>query len=332
MRVLVTGASGFVGRALIPRLTAAGHGGIVSGRSPPASLEPGWEVAKRSEVLDGGFPVGRVDAVVHLEVKHHVFDTDVDTNAEMMAVNAVGTEQWLAWAAARNVDRFIFASSIKAVRPEPGETDEDAALEPFDPYGRSKAEAEAAVRRWAGADSSRAAAILRLAPVYGPGNTANLAAFARQVLRGQPCFVGRGQTRKSIVSLKNSVAAITWALDSHGPGCEIFNVSDQVTRTVRELADLIASVAGAPRPRGVPLPVARLGASIGDIARRVLGRPVLLDSRRLRAMLETTVFPADKLGTRGFVHPQETEAGIAELVAWLTTPATVGETRAGQSS
>ena len=66
------------------------------------------------------------------------------------------------------------------------------------------------------------------------------------------------------------------------------------------------------------MPLARLGALGGDIAGLILRRPALLNSRRLAAMLETTVFPPGKLIARGFVHPQETETGIKELVTWLT--------------
>jgi nucleoside-diphosphate-sugar epimerase len=174
------------------------------------------------------------------------------------------------------------------------------------------------VRGWAVADPRRGAVILRFAPVYGPGNTANLADFARQVLRGRPCFVGQGQTRKSVVSLRNATAAIEWALHDGVAGCDVYNVSDPAAHSIGELATMIASAGGAPRPRGLPAPLARVGAVAGDVAGMILRRPALLNSKRLKAMLETTVFPPDKLVAHGFVHSQQTEEGIAELVAWLT--------------
>jgi nucleoside-diphosphate-sugar epimerase len=102
------------------------------------------------------------------------------------------------------------------------------------------------------------------------------------------------------------------------PGCEVFNVSDRAALSIVELAQMIAAAASAPRPRGVPAPLARVGAVAGDVAGWILERPALLNSRRLKAMLETSVFPADKLIAHGFVHAQETEDGIAELVSWLT--------------
>lgn len=317
-RVVITGAGGFVGRELVSLLARSGYCGVATGRRPPEAMPAGFQSAARDAVLDGSLTVQAIDAVVHLEVKHHVISPDPRAVAEINAVNIGGTRTWLDWAAARAIPRFVFASSVKAVRAEAGDTLETAMPEALDPYGRSKAEAEDAVREWVAADSQRGAVILRFAPVYGPGNTANLADFARQVLRGRPCFVGHGQTQKSVVSLRNATAAIEWALHNSEDGCPVYNVSDRVAHSIGELATMIAIAGRAPRPRGVPATVARLGAIAGDIAGLILRRPALLNSRRLAAMQETTMFPPCKLVARGFVHPQDTEKGIAELVAWLT--------------
>lgn len=318
MRVLVTGAGGFVGRGLLERLATAGYEGVGTGRTPPGPVPRGWIAASRNDLLYGGVSVGVVDAIVHLEVKHHVVINDDDTREALDRVNVEGTHEWLRWGADHGTTRFIFASSVKAVRAEARQTLETAAFEASDVYGSSKAKAEHAVRSWGTAQPHRTAIILRFAPIYGPGNTANLAVFARQVLRGRPCFVGQGQTRKSVVSLQNAVATIEWALRRSLLGCDVYNVSDRDTHSISEFATIIATAGGAPRPRGVPMLLARFGALAGDLAGWILQRSVLLNSRRLAATLEQTVFPSDKLVSHGFVHPQDTEQGIAELVAWLT--------------
>ncbi len=317
-RVVIAGAGGFLGRELVSVLAQVGYCGLATGRRPPDGIPAAFETATRDAVLNGRVRVEAVDAIVHLEAKHHVMNPDPRTVAEIEAVNVGGTKAWLDWASNRHVRQFVYASSVKAVRAEATETLETALPEAVDPYGRSKAKAEDAVRGWVAADPARRAVILRFAPVYGPGNTANLADFARQVLRGRPCFVGGGQTQKSVVSLRNATAAIAWALKCDLPGCEVFNVSDRAALSIVELAQMIAAAASAPRPRGVPAPLARVGAVAGDVAGWILERPALLNSRRLKAMLETSVFPADKLIAHGFVHAQETEDGIAELVSWLT--------------
>lgn len=316
-RVLVTGASGFLGRTLVSKLAKSGYSGVATGRQPPSNLPPGWQGVPRDDVLLFHRALGPIHAAIHLEVKHHVLRPDASEISEMQGVNVGGTRDWLNWASEHNITRFVLASSVKAAHSTTGRTLESATLEDVDAYGRTKAMAEQATHDWAVADPVRSAIILRVAPVYGPGTKANIASFARQVLRGRPCFVGRGTTLKSVVSLQNATAAFEWALRTDTAGCEVFNVVDPTTISVGELATLIASAAGAPRPRGLPKSVASLAAWAGDLYSFILRRPAPINSQRLRAVLETTDFPAEKLMEHGFVHPQTTKDGITELVTWL---------------
>jgi UDP-glucose 4-epimerase len=315
MNLLVTGARGFVGQGLLTFLNGRGIGGLATGRSVPDSLPELWRGATRTDVLQGRI-ASPVDAVVHLEVKQHVPRPTPADVAEFAAVNVGGTREWLEWAARQGVSRFVFLSSIKAVAPGSGPMPEDSPAEHASPYGRSTAEAEAAVREWAAADAGRTAVILRPAPVYGPGNEANLAAFVRQILAGKPCLIGRGETRKSVVSRTNLCAAIAFAAEKPGPGCHVFNVSDPDTLTLADLAEMIAGLGQASPPRRIPAWLAAAVAPVGDAIEALAGRDFPLTSARLRAIRETTIFPCDKLLAAGFRHPQTTREGIAEMVAW----------------
>jgi nucleoside-diphosphate-sugar epimerase len=245
-----------------------------------------------------------LEAIVHLEVKQHVPRPTAADAREFAEVNVAGTRAWLDWAGRRGVSRFLLVSSIKAVAAGSQANLEDAPPETSSAYGCSKAEAE------------RSAVILRPAPVYGPGNEANLAAFVRQILAGKPCLIGRGETRKSIVSLENLCGAIAFAIERGRPGCEVFNVSDRETPSLAELAAMISETAGAGPPKRIPAWVAAAAAPIGDAIESLTGRDFPLTTARLRAIRETTIFPCDKLVAAGFVHPQTTRAGIAEMVAW----------------
>ena len=319
MRLLVTGSRGFVGRGLLPFLAGQGVAGIATGREAPVGLPEGWHGAKRADVLDGTADVGPLAGIVHLEVKQHVPRPTAADAAEFERVNAGGTREWLDWADRRGVGRFVFVSTIKAVATTDAPQMEAAPLTPDTPYGRSKAAAEELVREWAAADPVRQAVILRPAPVYGPGNEANLAAFVRQIVNGKPCLIGRGETRKSVVSRTNLAAAIAFVAARPGHGCEVYNVADRDTFTLAALARLIADLAGAPPPRSIPAPLAAAAAPVGDLIERVTGREFPLTTARLRAIRETSVFPCDKLVAAGFAHPQTTREGLAEMLAWLET-------------
>jgi nucleoside-diphosphate-sugar epimerase len=303
MRCVVTGASGFVGRHLLRLLTDHGHTGIATGRTPPADLPSGWTGMARSDLLRAASH--DCDVVIHLEVKQHVprpTAADIDTFA---AVNVGGTRDWLDWAARNDVRRFVLTSSIKAANPD-------------GPYGQSKARAEEATREWATADPARSATILRPAPVYGPGNEANLAAFVRQVIAGRPCLVGSGRVRKSVVSVGNVVAAIEFAAGRVEPGCTVFTVTDPATLSLRDLATLIAELAGSPPPRSIPRLLAQCAAPVGDLVAAITGREMPLTTARLRALDEASDFSSDDLVAAGFQHPQTTREGLEELVGSLT--------------
>jgi UDP-glucose 4-epimerase len=327
MRILVTGSRGFVGRGLLPYLAARGFGGIATGRETPAGLPNGWNGATRTAVLGGTSDAEPLDTVVHLEVKQHVPRPSATDEADFDHVNVGGTREWLDWAARKGVGRFVFVSTIKAVASAAAPQTEAAPVRPNTPYGRSKAAAEHLVREWAAADPSRQGVILRPAPVYGPGNEANLAAFVRQIVAGKPCLIGRGETQKSVVSRTNLAAAIAFAAAHTAPGCEVYNVSDRDTFTLAALARLIAELAGARPPKSIPAFLAAAAAPVGDLIENVTGREFPLTTARLRAIRETSAFPCDKLVAAGFEHPQTTRDGLAEMLAWLKTNTTAGDGR-----
>ena len=308
MRCVVTGASGFVGRHLLRHLADHGHGGIATGRTAPTEMPSGWRAAVRRDVLCDS--ARDCEVVIHLEVKQHVLRPTAADLEAFESVNVAGTRDWLGWAGRNGAQRFVLVSSIKAASP--GE-----------PYGKSKARAEEAVREWVAADPARTATILRLAPVYGPGNEANFAAFVRQVIAGRPCLVGRGTVRKSVVSVGNVVAAIEFVATRKARCCDVFTVTDPTTLSLHEIATLIADLAASPPPRGIPWLVAGLLAPLGDILTAITGREMPLTTARLRTLEEESVFTSDHLVAAGFRHPQTTRDGFAEVVDHATRIPTV---------
>jgi len=320
MTILVTGSSGFLGQHLILGMAAQGWGGVAVSRTIGAvGLPRGWFRAKRAQVMPVGSRNEAVDAVVHLEVKQHVLYPTAADRKEFRLVNVEGTQDWLDWCARNGVTCFVYFSSIKAVRPAAyGPTDESATGPPSSIYGVSKWDAEERVRAWVAADPQRSALILRPAVIYGPGSTANITAMVDGIQRGRFFLVGENENIKSLVAVRNVVAAATYVLPRMEKGrCEVFCLVDAQSLTVRELDSRIRKLLGrSGNSPSLPLQAARLAAWSGDAIHRLVGCNFPINSSRLAALREITHFSPAKLLSVGFRHPQSLDEGLEDLVAW----------------
>lgn len=306
MNVVVTGASGFLGQHIVPALAGAGHRGIAVSRRPLGSFPAGWRGALRAHLL-AARPLDIPDWVVHLEVKQHTPQPNEYDLAEFQRVNVQCTDEWLDWCGRNGVWHFVYFSTIKAVRPNPaGPTDESADGPPVSAYGASKWRAEELVRQWTAADDRRTALILRPAVVYGPGCVANVAAMRDAIARDRFFLVGRNDNIKSLVAVENVTAALNFLLVRAGLGCEVFNLVDDASFSVREIDRRLRRRLGKPgNSPSVPRFVASTAALAGDLAWRLARRRLPIDRARLAALLEPTWFSAEKLKAAGFRHPVE---------------------------
>lgn len=320
MTIMVTGASGFIGRRLIPALAEQGHVGYAVSRQPVVGPPAGWTWLGRSAALQGPAfgqePAGPPAWVIHLEVKQHVPAPTPDDGRAFTEVNVEGTRAWLEWCAGTGVSRFLHFSTIKAVGDSDDVQDESADSAPHTLYGQSKRAAEILVRAWAQQNDQRSAVIVRSAVVYGPGNHANLLSMVKAIDRGWFFLAGRNDNVKSIVSLRNVMAAVAYLLPRAGRGCSVYNLVDERSYSVREIARMMAEALGKRSPRSCPRSVAWLMAEIGEALTRLCGGNFLLSRSRYQALVESTHFSSHKLVSAGFVHPQSTAEGIAEMVAW----------------
>ena len=210
MKVLVTGANGFVGLAVLQRLNvmsglqAVGSVRRAAGLTGTTVIEVGDLAAQ----TDWTMTLAGADAVVHLAARVHVMhDTATDPLTAFRAVNVAGTLNLARQAATAGVKRFVFISSVK-VNGEgtlPGrafaETD---APNPLDAYGRSKYEAEQGLRQIS-AYTGMEVVIIRPPLVYGPGVKANFAALMRALPRGVPLPFGAVHHPGKFVALDNLV-------------------------------------------------------------------------------------------------------------------------------
>ncbi len=256
MRVLVTGATGFVGSVLVSRLAATPSWQVRAVcRTPPSSPPAGIEWRAGPELgpdADWRPLLSGVDVIVHLAARVHVMEAAGPSAApQFHRTNVEGTRRLAVQATSAGVRRFVFLSSIK-VNGEQGRFNEDSPAVPVDPYAVSKSEGERVLR-----DLARSAplevVILRPPLVYGPGVKANFLSLLNAVRRGIPLPFGAIANRRSLVNVDNLVDLIVVCLDHPAAASETFMVSDGEDLSTPSLVRRLAVAAGG-RARLVPVP------------------------------------------------------------------------------
>jgi nucleoside-diphosphate-sugar epimerase len=215
MKILVTGASGFIGNFFLAALRDAGHEVRAASRSRIERW--GGDCVLAPELgpdADWGHPLLGVDAVVHLAGRAHVPSKNADAETEKIyfRINTEGTRALAEQAAAAGAKHFVFLSSCHAVAAESEvQITEKTQSNPLTAYGRSKLEAERAARK-ALSNTACAWTILRPPLVYGKGNNANFGLLLKLVKSGIPLPLASVRNRRSFIYVENLVGVIVACL------------------------------------------------------------------------------------------------------------------------
>lgn len=286
---LVTGASGFVGQALLEKLESVGVSacGVVRQMQSEAYLTVG-DIGPNTDwarALEG------VDVVIHTAARVHVMsDSAANPITEFHRVNVDGTLNLARQAADAGVKRFVFISSIK-VNGEWTQLDKpftaDDVPAPIDPYGISKYEAEIGLRKIA-QEIGMEVVVIRPVLVYGPGVKANFLAMMQWLYKGVPLPFGAIQNKRSLVSLDNLVDLIVACVDHPAAANQTFLVSDGEDLSTPDLLRRTAKALGRPaRLMPVPKHMLEKGLKIlgkGDLAQRLCGS-LQVDISKTRELL-----------------------------------------------
>jgi nucleoside-diphosphate-sugar epimerase len=259
VKVLVTGASGFLGSALCAHLAAKGNVVTGSVRNMPRQTLPGLEYRVISD-LSGDTNWGEVltdnNAVVHCAARVHVInEASTDPLAAFREVNVDGTAHLAEQAVDSGVKRFVYISSVKVngetTREHPFKADDTPA--PEGPYGISKWEAEKVLQKIS-KKTGLEIVIIRPPLVYGPGVRANFFRLMQGIMSGVPLPLGAVNNRRSMVALDNLVDLIETCLGNPQAINQTFLVSDGEDLSIRELLQRTAVALGRPA-RLIPVPM-----------------------------------------------------------------------------
>jgi nucleoside-diphosphate-sugar epimerase len=302
-RILVTGAAGFLGRAVVAGLTRGGSSVRAAVRRlPPFSFAESVEVVVHGDLaqdVDWRLLLEGVDRVVHLAGIAHAGRGIAAEHYDQ--INRRATARLAAAAARAGVTHFVLVSSIRAQSGAAADhvLSERDAPAPTDDYGRSKLAAESEVRT-AGVPFT----ILRPVVLYGPGVKGNFATLLRAARSRIPLPLKNFLNRRSLLGVDNFVSALAFVLGGPAGRGETYVVADP--GPALPLADIVATLRKAQRRRPLLLP---LPTNFVEIPLRLIGR-----ADQWERFGGGLVIDPGKLIAAGWQPAHDTRAGLAALV------------------
>lgn len=313
--VLVTGATGFVGRFLCERLLSenfAVRGTLLESESTsslvngvePVIVKPLGADTTWSHAVEG------INTIIHLAARVHIMnDPSADPMVEFRKANVDGTARLASEAAKAGVKRLVFVSSIK-VNGEESATPytSHSTPNPSDPYGASKWEAEQILRKIEN-ETGLEVVIIRPTLVYGPGVKANFLNMIKTINRGIPLPLASIRNKRSLIFIGNLVDALSTCTVHPDAAGKTYLVSDGEDVSTPELIRQTASALG------VPVRIFALPVSFMKLAGKLTGRSGAV--KRLTGSLTVDI---SRIGQElGWKPPFTMEEGLRLTAGWFKT-------------
>lgn len=306
-RVLVTGASGFVGRALFEHIQDVNkHHVFGSVRTAALARESLFTVGELGANTNWMEALLGQKVVIHVAARAHIIkDTIIDPLAEYRRVNVEGTVNLARQAATQGVKRFIFISSIGVngnSTQYPFSINDKAS--PWDDYSQSKFEAEEELKKIC-LETGMEYVILRPPLVYGMKAPGNFGKLLKAVVKGLPLPLGAIHNRRSMVALDNLIDLIITCIDHPNAANQTFLVSDEQDVSTTDLLKKMAHAFGK-KARLIPIPMSWIRATAS-----LLGKKAVAD--RLCGSLQVDITHTKE--TLGWKPPVTMEQQLAKIAA-----------------
>jgi nucleoside-diphosphate-sugar epimerase len=317
MRVLVTGASGYIGLRLVDRLVRAGHEVVALDRQACGRL---GGALVRCELDDPSSYVGAlagVDCICHLAAAKGDWGI---SDSEYRRDNVAATRALIDAARVAGITRWIFYSTVAVLGPSEVPLAEDAPRRPANAYGATKAECEALYEAYADATPDASVVVIRPSVVFGPDNpwNTNIYRLIDAIHRNRFVMIGDGRTVKTTSYIDNLLDAHMFLMErQHRSGVDVYHYVDEPGETTAATVASIHAALGR-RPRGfrLPLAVASPLALAGDAAASLFGVDLPITSARVRKFCTATNFSARRIRDAGYVQRVGYDEAIGRTVRW----------------
>ena len=315
MKIVLIGASGFVGTRLIDLLRNEHQKYQLTNIDLQQShffnditvIGDVREQAEMDEKLKGA------DLVVLLAAQHRDDVTPIslyyDTNVGGMKVTLNAMEK-------NGIKRLVFFSSVAVYglnKPNPKE--DYSPKEPFNHYGKSKLQAEEVAEKWYESHKDWNIDIIRPTVIFGERNRGNVYNLLKQISSGKFLMVGKGDNMKSMAYVGNIVAFVKYMIDNVTTGYNVFNYIDKPDMTMNELVPLVSKVLNKHIPSiHFPYWLGMCGGYCFDLLAFITRKKLTISSVRVKKFCATTQFDSTKAMSSGFKPPYTLAEGISRTL------------------
>lgn len=292
--ILITGASGFIGKALTKQAKSLGYNvrGAVRNQSAAGDKSETYLIPFLDGNTDWSGALRSCNVVVHLAaMAHKEAGSSSEELATFIAVNSEATVNLARQAHEAGVERFIFLSSTGVMGPQvtSGFTyGPNSNLEPHDSYTRSKASAEQELLQLS-KEVGLGVTIVRAPVVYGPDAPGTIGSLTKAIRHGLPLPLGGLRNRRHLISLENLVDLVISCISAPMPITDILIACDDEALSTSDLCSLCGNFAGK-RPRLIPVPPSLLMFIAGLLGNKKRVATLLgdleLDSSKTKLLLK----------------------------------------------
>jgi len=308
MKVIITGGSGFIGIHLIK---------LVNEKFTINNLDK-----NKSKLFNNITTIGDIrninmfddvfknqDMVIHLAAEHR---DDVSPVSLYYDVNVQGTKNVLDAMDMNGIKNIIFTSSVAIYGLNKKNPDENHPADPFNHYGKSKWQAEEALREWYNKNPrEKSLTIIRPTVIFGERNRGNVYNLLKQIASGKFLMIGKGTNYKSMAYVGNIAAFIKYHLQNIKPGYQVFNYIDKPDLNMNELVSQVEKSLNKNIPSThFPYWLGMLGGYGFDMLSKITGKKFSVSSVRVKKFCATTQFDATKAHNCGFKAPYTLSQGL----------------------